>query len=156
MIRCFADLDWEQAAQLSKPIYYPDLWEPTEAFIIRLKLFPQGCLAAEVDGKLAGYAFSHPWVSDKIVNLGQVIGPIANPDCYYIHDVCVGKQYQGLGVGRALVYKIFEINTFPAIKLVSVLGSHPFWSKMGFHIVEEIKYTNKINGYIMEKLIPKS
>ena len=141
--------DLPQCDQLAAPIYYPDLWEPIEAFAQRIRLYPQGCWIAEIDEKLAGYLYSHPWKQNQIVPLADIIQLPQNPDCYYIHDLAVSIHHRQLGIGKLLAEKAIAISTFPIIKLVSVLNSHNFWQRFNFNIISKINYAPGINGYTM-------
>ena len=150
MIRKFTVKDIEQAEKLARAFYFPDLWEESDCCSTRLKIYPKGCLAAEINNALVGYSFSHPWTTDKIVNLGDKIEMPPSPDCYYIHDVCVDVNYHGKGIGKLLAQKTMELNTFNTVMLVSVLGSHTFWKTFGFQIVREIQYSKKNRAFVMK------
>ena len=151
MIRQLKLSDLPEIEELARPIYYPLLWEPIDAFSKRIELYPQGGWVAIQDGKIIGYLYSHPWKLDSFVPLGDIIELPDNPDCYYIHDLAVHVNYRSLGVGNLLAEKALEIANFNVINLISVLDSHNFWNKFGFSIIEPIMYAPNVPGYIMKK-----
>lgn len=137
--------------EIAKPIYFPELWESSECFAQKLKMFPNGCLLAHKGSEVIGYCFSHPWLKDDIVPLDSIVEIPKATDCYYIHDLAVDVKHQGSGIGRLLFTKILESSKeYNLIRLVSVLDSHVFWMKLGFKIVETIQYTPEVYGFIME------
>ena len=143
--------DLNEIEELARPIYYPILWEPIEAFSRRVELYPQGGLVAVQNNQIIGYVYSHPWKWDSFVPLGEIIKLPTDPDCYYIHDLAVHVNYRGLSVGKMLAEKVLEIANFDRIKLISVLDSHHFWEKFGFKIIEPILYAPNVPGYIMKR-----
>lgn len=151
MITQMTPPDLDQVNTLADYIY-PNLWEPNEAFSVKLNLFPQGCFVAKNDDKIVGYIFSHPWISTEIVSLGQIICLPNNPDCYYLHDCAVDPNHRNKGIGKQLVDKTLEIaKGYGNVKLVSVLNSEEFWKKYGFIGVKEVQYTESVKGLVMEK-----
>lgn len=147
-IRRLEPNDLPEVERVAYPIYYPFLWEPMDAFVKKVELYPEGCFVAIHDDKIIGYLYSHPWKFDSFVPLAAVIELPPDPDCYYIHDLAVDVNYRSLGVGKLLAEKAFETG-YDRIKLVSVLNSHNFWGKLGFEIVEPVEYAPGIHGYIM-------
>lgn len=139
---------------IPREIYFPLLWEDSEAFVLKLRLFPQGCFAYLDENIIVGYAFGHPWTSDRIVALGEYITLPEKPDIYYIHDVAVNPKYRAKGIGRALVEKELTLAKelgFEKTMLVSVLNSEMFWEKFGFKEVSKIAYAKNVPGTIMQR-----
>ena len=74
---------------------------------------------------------------DKIVGMGRLIGDGAM--YWYIQDVAVMPEYQGRGIGKAIVTRLIsyaEANSLPGSKasigLIAAKGKEPFYEKMGF------------------------
>lgn len=133
-----ADLDRVLAIQAQT--YRPDFHEERPLFAEKLRLYPQGCWMAWSNALPAAYLVSHPWSQDRIVALHAILRHLPQkPDCYYIHDLSVSPTFHGRGFGRIMVEKAKECaanSGFKTILLVAVQGSHPFWSKFGFQLLE--------------------
>ena len=148
----FVESHFALAKPLSMEVYYPLLWEPEDAFRIRMRLFPNGCLSLFEDETYAGYVFGHPWKGDHIP-LATVIDSLPDqPDHYYIHDLLIGRQFQGKGFGTML-YAVSMAVAYSAglreIRLVSVLDSERFWMKQGFTTVKEFEYADGVPAKLM-------
>lgn len=54
-------------------------------------------------------------------------------DCSYICDVAVHPEYQGLGIGKAIVSRLVELSQgHRKIILYAAPGKEPFYRKLGF------------------------
>ena len=114
--------DKRLAVKPSAPSWY-------EAFI-RLQIDHENAcvLVADVDGEVAGYVF------------GQVMQrpTLAEGDCGYVADLCVGEAYRGRGIGRKLFLDIRHWFVRADVKHLEVQvvrgnpASQAFWRKMGF------------------------
>jgi ribosomal protein S18 acetylase RimI-like enzyme len=74
---------------------------------------------------------------------------VEDPDCHYIHDLCVEKTHRGKGYGLALVDHVLRIKSNPKV-LMSVLESENFWNKFGFQNQKTIDYYG-LNAVYMVK-----
>lgn len=143
------------AEALSSPIYYPmGLWEPHAAFTSRLSLYPMGCMSIYHEGTYAGYLFSHPWRGGP-VPLCTIINELPiQPDHYYIHDLCIAKPMQRMGLGNQLVNAALDrarAEHLHEVRLVSVLGSDTFWRAAGFDEVYRTNYAPGVIGIGMSR-----
>ena len=113
--------------------------ERPEVAAERLRLFPAGCFAAEVDGAFCGYGLTHPWTDGAPPALDSLLGCLpAAPDCLYIHDVALSAATRGRGLGRALVDRLAGLaaaHGLPRLSLIAVGGSAAGWGAMGFRPV---------------------
>ncbi len=68
---------------------------------------------------------------DTLIGTGRVV----SDGEYYagLYDVVVLPEYQGKGVGKAIVGAIHERLSVSAITLFSVPGKEPFYKKCGYH-----------------------
>ena len=54
-------------------------------------------------------------------------------DCSYLADIAVHPQYQGRGLGKAIVLKLTELSAgHKKIILYANPGKEPFYQKLGF------------------------
>ncbi len=102
----------------------------------KLTIYPKGCFVLEIDNKVVGYMFSHPWQLDSPPKLDTFLSQIPNdPDCYYIHDIAIDPSFRGVGGARMLFDKALCLATeqsYKHLSLIAVQDSERFWSKLGF------------------------
>lgn len=128
---------------------HPGLPEQAQVFAERVKLFPEGCLAFEQNGRICGYALSHPIRKHHPPALDSLLGEIASDaDQYYIHDLAILPELRGRGLATEAIDRLLAVaGRYPTTSLVSVYGTELFWSRFGFvpgPVGEDIK---KLRGY---------
>lgn len=68
---------------------------------------------------------------DKIVGVGRALAD--GVDVSYIADVAIHPEYQGQGIGKAIVNKLVEFSKgYNKILLFASIGKEPFYAKLGF------------------------
>jgi len=141
-------------------IVHPGFFEERSVFAERLQLFPEGARILEGEGRVIGYALSHPWRRGEVPCLNSLLGGIpGGAETYYIHDLALlpiarGKHAAGRLIG-ALIFLAKEFG-FPSMSLVAVNGSRFFWEKQGFCVVDLPVLSKKLASYeatavLMEK-----
>lgn len=69
--------------------------------------------------------------ADRLIAAGRALADGA--DCSYICDLAVHPEYQGLGLGKALVGRLLELSRdHKKIILYAVPGKEDFYRKFGF------------------------
>lgn len=69
--------------------------------------------------------------SGKLIGAGRALAD--GIDCSYICDVAVHPEYQGLGIGKAIVSQLVELSQgHRKIILYAAPGKEPFYRKLGF------------------------
>jgi len=67
----------------------------------------------------------------KIVGVGRALAD--GVDVSYIADVAIHPEYQGQGIGKAIVSKLVEFSKgYNKILLFASVGKEPFYAKLGF------------------------
>jgi ribosomal protein S18 acetylase RimI-like enzyme len=118
-------------------VVHPDFPERPEIFAEKLRLWPSGCLVLTgVRGAVEGYAISHPWHAGRAAPLDTLLGKLPQPEgARWIHDVALLPEARGHRAASALVRRLVvqaAEEGAPALSLVAVHGSAPFWRAMGF------------------------
>jgi GNAT superfamily N-acetyltransferase len=125
--------------------------EELHVFAERLRLYPQGCAVLEVDGRLIGYALTHPWRYGEPPALNSHLPQIpTDATTYYIHDVALLPEARGKGyamlIGNWLVDHAAQGGLLN-LSLVAVNGSQPFWEKLGFQVAVTPSLEPKLMSY---------
>ncbi|MGM0844863.1 MAG: GNAT family N-acetyltransferase [Bacillota bacterium] len=100
------------------PPFPSDLWWNEEQLSNHIKLFPEGALCIEIEGKIAGSVtgmitqydandFKHPW--SQMTDDGYINTHHPDGNALYIVDIGVSPRYRGLGLGKALMQSMYEV-----------------------------------------------
>ena len=77
--------------------------------------------------------FAGAFIDNEMVGMGRLLSDGVSDGC--IQDVAVIKEFQGLGIGRAIVKKIVEESLkrgIDWIQLIATPGNEKFYSSLGF------------------------
>lgn len=90
---------------------------------------------------------------EKVVGMGRIVGD--GVMYWYIQDVCILPEYQGQGIGSAIVNRLLQyVNEFgmpdteTRVSLMAAKGKDKFYEKLGFS-----SRPNANRGPGMEKVI---
>lgn len=148
MIRLANDSDFEIIEKIGTSNHSNDYYEGAESFFSKIKGCPEGCFVYIFDKKIVGYVISFPYVFEKSYPINSFYQKTENPNCYYIHDLCIDKPYRKMGFAKKLVEKVLEINFNPKT-LTAVQNSENFWRSVGFEILKEVEYCGKKAYYMI-------
>lgn len=128
------DIDATMRIQIE--CYSADLIEPKSLVTSRLQASPNHCyVCCDETNEPCAYMFAYMSKKGKVTPLeGEFVTPIGS-DCIYLHDMAVSKSVSGRGVASKLARTLLNNSKdFGAVSagLVSVQGSVPFWSKLGY------------------------
>lgn len=139
------------AAHTLSTMIHPGYPEDRAVFEERLRLYPQGCFVLPSDRGLAGYALSHPFVTDSAPALNSLLKALPELcDTYYVHDVALLPDARRTGAASAIVALLRQqahAAGFDTICLVAVNNSAPFWQKHGFMPREVAWLRDKLASY---------
>lgn len=148
--RQLTGLDLVEVEDMASRVH-PDLFERIEIFAERLRLYPQGARLLELDGRPAGYVFSHPWRIDSLPELDRPLNAIpADANTYYIHDLALLPWARGLGAAGMIADDLIAYarrERYRQMSLVAVNGSVPFWQRHGFAIRDVPALRNSLASY---------
>ena len=120
---------------------HPGYPEAAGVFAERLHLYPAGCRILDTDHGIQGYAIGHPWRDGSPPPLDSGLGNLpARPELFYIHDIALMPAERGRGHGAVVVDQLARVAVeagLPAMALVAVSGSTPFWQQRGFTVVDD-------------------
>ena len=130
---------------------HPQFPEDGAVFAERQRLYPEGTRLLELDGVPSGYIVSHPWRERTPPALNALLGAIPpDADTFYLHDLALLNPARGTGAAAMIVGDILRHarkEGFPAVSLVAVNSSFPFWFKHGFREVDAPELTAHLRSY---------
>lgn len=134
--------------KLGTESYPSNYYEGTESFASKIYQNFSTCLTAKDNDVLVGYIIGFPYIFGKPYPINKIYKPVKHSNCYYIHDLCVDKNYRKLGIGKKLVIQTI-LNISDNICLVAVLDSSLFWKKFGFVSVGNFDYYGLQAAYMV-------
>lgn len=140
-------------AELQLVAYQPLYHEDQDVLESRLAVGPGLCWGAFEGGKLIAYILSHPWPPASPPAIGtRLEAPAAGLDNWFIHDLAMGPEARGKGVGRALAEAATQAARAAGLvrgDLIAVQGAWAFWRKMGYRPETELspELAAKVAGY---------
>jgi ribosomal protein S18 acetylase RimI-like enzyme len=146
-IRHVKSNDYESIEDLGNTNYPDNYYESEETFISKIEGCREGCFVADVDG-VVGYIVSFPYTVGKPFPINSFFEPIDDPNCWYIHDLCVSKDFRKHGVGKALAEEVLS-KSWNVVCLTAVCNSENFWNKLGFRSFFQINYNGKNANYMI-------
>ena len=130
---------------------HPDHPESGDVFRERQRLYPQGCHVLDVEGRIMGYALSHPWRLGEPPPLDSRLGEIPQEaSTFYIHDVALLPEARGEGHAALIVEHIAEHAREAGLgnlSLVSVNRSQMAWERLGFRSTSVPGLDGKLASY---------
>lgn len=135
IIRPLERRDLPAALAIQSEAYPAFLVEPETAFASRLAMKAQVCLAAERDGALVAYLLAHGWPRRSPPPVGAILPHAAASEVLFLHDLAVGREGRGLGLGRRLVEAALAIAArqgLTSAELIAVEGAASYWRTLGF------------------------
>jgi len=139
--------DYSAVNAIGTANYSSNYYEGAKSFESKMAGYPEGCFVADVDG-VVGYVISFPYVLGKPYPLNELFTPTPNPDCYYIHDVCVAPEFRGKGIAKQLAERVFAAD-WDILCLVAVQKSNAFWRKLGFRGFAALEYYGQKAEYML-------
>lgn len=127
----------------SKSCYY----ETIESTVSKIDMFPQGALVADLDGVI-GCVISFPYYVGKTFPINTDYRIFKNPNCWYVHYVCVLNRFKKKGVATSLIKNIL-VNSWNVVALTAIQDTTKFWQKFGFLSFKKVEYCGKKSDYMM-------
>jgi ribosomal protein S18 acetylase RimI-like enzyme len=146
-IRKINSKDYNEIENIANESYSEDYYESDESFISKVEKFPDGCYVADLDG-VVGYVISFPYYVGKSFPINTNYEIVENPNCWYIHDLCVVERFRNKGVAKTLAKEIIK-KSWNVVALTAVQNSTSFWNKFGFLSFKIVNYCNQKADYMI-------
>jgi GNAT superfamily N-acetyltransferase len=127
--------DVPQLMLVQQNCYSEELVESATVMTHRVSEFFQTCWGYFVDDQLAGYLLAYPSMLGRITPLAAAFPLYQNPDCLYLHDMAISRDFRGQSLAPALLaHATNEAKKLGlgALALVAVQGAEGYWAKQGF------------------------
>ena len=151
-LRPLTDADMPAVAALQLVAFAPLFHEPQEILASRLTVAPNLCWGAFDGDDLLAYILSHPWPAASPPPIGVTLSAPPPSDNWFVHDLAMGPEARGRGVGRALAQAAAEAAKAAGLvrgDLIAVQGAWAFWEKMGYRPEADLPpaLAAKVAGY---------
>ncbi len=146
-IREISDNDYKDIEEIANQSYSNQYYESQKSLVSKIENFPLGSFVADLDG-VVGYIISFPYNLGEPFPINTEYNLVMDPDCWYIHDLCVINRFRNKGVGSQLVKKVLK-ESWNVVALTSVQNSINFWKKFGFLSFKTIKYCEGDSHYMI-------
>ena len=159
VIRNYSKEDFDGLVEIQKESYPPpfpsDYWWNEEQLLNHITLFPEGALCAVIDDKIIGSMTSlivnfnskhpdHSW--DEITDQGNIRNHNHSGNTLYIVDICVRPSYRQLGIGKWLMFSMYELVVQKGLDRLVGAGRMPGFNKVS-HLYTADEYLQQvING----------
>ena len=123
VIRSYGSADFAGLIDIQRDCFPPpfpaELWWNEQQLAQHVRLFPQGALCAEINGRLAGSmtglivdlpldaAQAHTW--SDMTDDGYIRNHDARGNTLYVVDISVRPEYRKLGIGKWLMQSMYEL-----------------------------------------------
>ncbi|WP_438444823.1 GNAT family N-acetyltransferase [Gorillibacterium sp. sgz5001074] len=145
VIRTYGEADFDELIRIQSECFPPpfpeELWWNKEQLSNHIRLFPEGALCVEVEGRLAGSMTGlrvrfdpsrpeHTWA--EITDEGYIRNHDPEGETLYIVDISVSPEYRKLGLGKWLMQSMYEVTVQLGAK--RLLGGGRM---SGYHLVAD-------------------
>lgn len=146
-IRHTKESDYSEISDLGTKSYPSNYYEGEESFISKIKGCYEGCFVADLDG-IVGYIISFPYLVGKPYPIDNFYKEVDDPNCWYIHDLCVSKEFRGKGIAKELASTVINRNS-SVFCLTAVENSEKFWGGLGFRSFFDLDYYGGRASYMV-------
>jgi GNAT superfamily N-acetyltransferase len=150
-IRPIYATDWPAIMAIQAQCYVELAPESLGVMQSKWRTSPTSCVVFERQGRVLAYALVHPWQRGDAPSLNTEISGQIDANCWYLHDMAIAPNAQGMGIGKQLfTYVVNQAKalTVKGIGLVAVQGAQTYWQQQGFKAdITSAKLTQSLDSY---------
>jgi ribosomal protein S18 acetylase RimI-like enzyme len=166
VIRNYAENDFPGLIRIQQESFPPpfpsELWWNTEQLNNHVTLFPEGALCVEVNGELAGSMTAllvdfdpnhpeHTW--EEITDHGYIRNHNPNGNTLYVVDISVRPSYRKLGLGKWLMFSMYDVVVHKGLKRLLGGGRMPGYHKKANEMTAEQYLEAVVKGELKDPVI---
>ncbi|WP_240628455.1 GNAT family N-acetyltransferase [Bacillus salacetis] len=166
VIRTYTPSDFQDLIKVQQesfpPPFPPELWWNDEQLANHVKLFPEGALCIEVQGKIAGSItgmqttfdpqnIRHSW--SEVTDNGYIGTHDPDGDSLYIVDIGISPQYRSLGLGKSLMHAMYEVVVHLNKERLLGGGRMPGYGKVADKMKASDYLDKVVNGELQDQVI---
>ncbi|MBE3562982.1 MAG: GNAT family N-acetyltransferase [Hydrogenibacillus schlegelii] len=166
VIRNYTERDFPDLIRIQQESFPPpfpsELWWNTEQLQNHVTLFPEGALCAEVNGEIAGSMTGlivdfdpdhpdHTW--EEITDNGYIRNHRPNGDTLYVVDISVRPAYRKLGLGKWLMFSMYDVVIHKGLKRLLGGGRMPGYHKKAAEMTAEQYLEAVVKGELKDPVI---
>lgn len=166
VIRNYTPDDFEGLIQIQRESFPPpfpsELWWNREQLNNHVSLFPQGALCIEVDGELAGSMtglvthmdrenMAHAW--EEVTDHGYIRNHQPDGNTLYVVDISVRPSYRKLGVGKWLMFSMYDVVVHLGLERLLGGGRMPGYGAVADQMSAEDYLHKVIRGELKDPVI---
>jgi ribosomal protein S18 acetylase RimI-like enzyme len=144
------------------PPFPSNLWWNTEQLHNHVTMFPEGALCIEIDGEIAGsmtgllvdFDSKHPehtW--EEITDNGYIRNHNPNGNTLYVVDIGVSPSYRKLGLGKWLMFSMYEVVVHKGLERLLGGGRMPGYHKKESELMPEQYLEAVVKGELKDPVI---
>ncbi len=140
-VRAMTSADLAAVIQVQAEAYVPELCESLAVIAARLNAAPQTAWVADSPQGVCAYLVGYQSELGKVTPWGSEFSHQPESTTFYLHDLALGVNAKGMGLGQTLVNHALEQMRERGAEqaaLVSVQDSLGFWQKLGFSEFAEL------------------
>lgn len=157
----FADLIRIQQESFPPP-FPPELWWNEEQLHNHVSLFPEGALCVEANGEIAGSMTGllvrfdperpgHRW--EDMTDGGYIRNHDPEGDTLYVVDICVRPSFRKLGLGKWLMFSMYETVVRLGARRLLGGGRMPGYRKFAAEMTAERYVEAVVKGELKDPVI---
>ncbi|MCI3927195.1 GNAT family N-acetyltransferase [Paenibacillus sp. TRM 82003] len=166
IVRNYRESDFEALIDIQRECFPPpfpsELWWTPEQLASHVRLFPEGAICIEADGKLVGSmtglivqydpaASTHTWA--ETTGEGSISTHDPNGDTLYIVDVSVRPAYRQYGFGKAMAYAMYQLVVEKKLKRLLGGGRMSGYHKVAHEMTAEDYAREVVAGRLKDPVI---
>lgn len=144
--------DLRMILEIQAECYPPSMQEDFAAILERMRVAGDTCRVVEDRDRICAYLFAYRATLGAVTPLGGGFKPCTGGDTIYLHDLAVGREWAGKGLGRLLVGAALAQAGERGLRyaaLVAVQDAHAYWRRLGYRDYDRLDATgrNALCGY---------
>lgn len=165
VVRSYTEADFAELIEIQRDCFPPPfpeelLWSE-EQLSNHVRLFPDGALCVEIDGKLAGSMTTlivthddhHPHDWATITDEGYIRNHNPQGDTLYVVDISVRPSFRSLGIGKLLMQSMYYVVVHYQLKRLLGGGRMPNYHLYADRLSPNEYLQQVIKGDINDKVI---